>query len=179
MANEFGSMSVSKLHQDVFELLYAENKPEVAILRLNLILEKTPENSEALALKAYALNKLANARKDWKYSKNAIALADRALTLNPTDDIALTSKGWALIDLRQPAEATSYLIRATKANPRNEYAWYNLAWAQYLTGNATESSASIKRALELSPHNAIIMGGKQMMETGQLPIHLRHESVSP
>ena len=171
-------MSVSKLHE-VFELLYAENKPEVAILRLNRILKKTPENSETLALKAYALNKLANARKAWKYSKNAIVSANKALNLNPTNDIALTSKGWALIDLGQPAEATSYLIRATRANPRNEYAWHNLAWAQYLTGNVTESSASIKRALELSPLNAIIMGGKQMMETGQLPTHLRYESASP
>lgn len=171
-------MSVSKLHEEIFDLLYAENKPEVAILRLNLILERTPENSEALALEAYALNKLANARKDWKYSKNAIALADKALALNPTNDIALTSMGWALIDLRQPAEATSYLIRATKANPRNEYAWYNLAWAQYLTVNVAESSASVKRALELSPHNSIIMRGKQMMETGQLPTHLR-QAASP
>jgi tetratricopeptide (TPR) repeat protein len=168
-------MSVSKLHEEVFDLLYADNKPEVAVLRLNRILEKTPENGEALALKAYALNRLANARKEWKYSKNAIASADKALTLNPTNDIALTSMGWALIDLRQPVEATPYLIRATKANPRNEYAWYNLAWAQYLTGNAAESSASIKRALELNPNNAIITRGKQMMESGHLPTHLRRE----
>ena len=82
---------------------------------------------------------------------------------------------WALIDLRQPVEATPHLISATKANPRNEYAWYNLAWAQYLAGNAAESSASIKRALELSPNNAIITRGKQMMESGHLPTHLRRE----
>ena len=57
-------MSVSKLHEEVFDLLYVENKPEVAVLRRNRILEKTPENGEALPLKAYALNRLANARKE-------------------------------------------------------------------------------------------------------------------
>jgi len=57
-------MSVSKLHEEVFDLLYVENKPEVAVLRRNRILEKTPENGEALPLKAYALSRLANARKE-------------------------------------------------------------------------------------------------------------------
>jgi len=166
-------MRNSRLRDEVYDLLYAKHKPEVAVLRLNRILEGAPENAEAISLKAYALNKLANATEDWKYSKSAIMCSDKALALNSVDEFALISKGWALIDLGRASEAIPYLTRATTANSRNEYAWYNLAWAQFLTGNLAESSASIARALELSPNNAIVRRGRQMMMAGTVPAHLR------
>jgi tetratricopeptide (TPR) repeat protein len=93
--------------------------------------------------------------------------------LNPDNDIALTSKGWALIDLGKPKEAIPVLQMATRVNRNNEYAWYNLAWAQYLTGDAASSSESIGRALQISPGNPIIKRGKQMMENGEVPEHLK------
>jgi len=169
-------MTDSRLHEEIFDLIYARKNPEVAILRLNQVLDRSPENSEALALKAYALNKLANTRKEWKFSDIALTSADRALSLNPNDDIALTSKGWALIDLGKAVDAISFLIHATHVNPHNEYAWYNLAWAQYLTGKAAESAASIARALEISPNNTILTRGKRMMGVGRLPTHLKRSS---
>jgi tetratricopeptide (TPR) repeat protein len=166
-------VSISELRDQVFALLYSANKPEQAILQLNRIIQQAPERSDAIALKAYALNKLANSRREWKFSEHALEHADRALALNPDDDIALTSRGWALIDLGRAREAISALEQATKVNPRNEYAWYNLAWAQYLTGNPAASTGSIKRALEISPGNAIIKRGKEMMTKGEIPSHLR------
>jgi tetratricopeptide (TPR) repeat protein len=166
-------MGASDLHDQVFALIYSHNKPEQAILQLNRILKQTPERSEALALKAYALNKLANLRHEWKYSSNALDCAHRALALNPNDDIALTSKGWALIDLGKPDDALAILVQATEANPENGYAWYNLAWAQYLTGNAAASKTSIMRALKIDPGNSIIKRGKKMMEEGKIPSHLK------
>lgn len=169
-------MSESRLREEVYDLLYAKHKPELAVLRLNRIVREQPENAQALSLKAYAPNKLANLIKDWEYSRSALSAAEKALELNPLNDIALTSKGWALIDLGRASESIPYLIRATTANPRNEYAWFNLAWAQYLTGNFTESSASITKALELSPNNAIIQRGKQLMKSGNLPTHLSKSS---
>jgi tetratricopeptide (TPR) repeat protein len=171
-------MSTSDLREQVFTLLYSE-KPEQAILLLNRIIQQTPERSEAIALKAYALNKLANSLKEWKYSGHALEHADRALVLNPDDDIALTSKGWALIDLRRAQEAIPVLERATAVNPHNEYAWYNLAWAQYLTGNPVASTGSIKRALQISPGNEIIEQGKEMMKNGAIPSHLRKSRKTP
>lgn len=161
--------------REVNELLYSKHKPELAVLKLNRILQEQPENAKAHSLRAYALNKLANAIKDWTYSESALASAEKALELNPLDDIALTSKGWALVDLGRASESIPYLIRATTANPRNEYAWFNLAWAQYLTGNYTESSASIAKALQLSPNNGIIRRGNQLMKSGNLPAHLRRK----
>ena len=164
------------LHDEIFELIYSKNKTVEAILKLNGIIKSAPENSRAIALKAYALNKLANVRKEWKYSQLGLENAERALALNPDDDIALTSKGWALIDLGRASEAIAVLEKATRSNPRNEYAWYNLAWAQYLTDNAPASSYSMNQALAINPNNPILRRGKEMMARGKVPLHLRRKS---
>lgn len=165
------------LRDEIFELIYSKNRTEEAILKLNGIIKSSPENSRAIALKAYALNKLANSRKEWKYSRLALESANRALTFNPDDDIALTSKGWALIDLGQAGEAVSVLERATKVNPKNEYAWYNLAWAQYLSGNPPTSSQAMEKALAINPNNPILRRGKRMMANGEIPSHLKQNRV--
>lgn len=165
-------MGKPDLRDHVFTLL-SQNQPEVAVLQLNQLLKTSPENSQALALKAYALNKLANLSKEWRHSESALECASRALLINPDDDIALTSKGWAQIDLGRAEEALAVLEQATKANPRNEYAWYNLAWAQYLVGNAVVSLESVRRALALAPENQIIRRGKELMERGEIPGHLK------
>jgi tetratricopeptide (TPR) repeat protein len=161
------------LRDEIFDLIYSKNQTEGAILKLNGIIKSSPENSRAIALKAYALNKLANVRKDWKFSLPALENADRALALNPDDDIALTSRGWALIDLGRADEAVGVLERATAVNPDNEYAWYNLAWAQYLSGDAVGSLRSMGRALAINPNNPILRRGKEMMANGKVPRHLR------
>jgi uncharacterized protein len=165
--------AAKNLRDEIFELIYSKNRTEEAILKLNGIIKSSPENSRAIALKAYALNKLANLRKEWEYSRFGLENADRALALNPDDDIALTSKGWALIDLRRANEAVSVLEKATRVDPSNEYAWYNLAWAQYLSGNASASSQSMNRALAINPNNPIFRRGKDMMDRGEIPSHLK------
>ncbi len=166
-------MNSDDLREKIFELIYSKNRPEGAILQLNAIIKNSPENSRAIALKAYALNKLANTQHEWKYTQHALDYADRALALNPNDDIALTSKGWALIDLGRAKEALPVLQLATHVNPNNEYAWYNLAWAQYLNGDPAGSTASIASALRISPGNPIIKRGQGMMERGEVPARLR------
>jgi len=166
-------MVAESLQDEIFNLIYSKNKTEEAILKLNGIIKSSPENSRAIGLKAYALNKLANLRKEWKYLRLGLEYADRALALNPDDDIALTSKGWALIDMGRASEAVSVLEQATRVNSRNEYAWYNLAWAQYLSGKALASSQSMQRALAISPNNPILRRGKVMMANGEIPSHLK------
>jgi len=166
------------LREEIFELIYGKRKVEEAILQLNQIIKSAPENSRAIALKAYALNKFANSQKDWKFSDRALDFAERALFLNPEDDIALTSKGWALIDLGRAGEALQPLEHATHLSPRNEYAWYNLAWAQYLTGKPITSSQSIGHALAIAPRNRIIIHGKEMMARGEVPAHLKTRKQS-
>lgn len=159
-------------------MLYALRKPEYAILQLNRIIKASPENSEALGLKAYALDKLANEREEWAYSQRALEFAEKALTLNTDDEMALTAKGWALIGLGKAQEALAPLQRDTKIYPHNEFAWYNLAWAQYLIGDSEASKSSIQQALKISPGNAVIQKGKLMMERGETPEHLRKKRSS-
>jgi len=170
-------MVTKNLVDEVFDLIYGKNRTEEAILKLNGIIKSSPENSRAIALKAYALNKLANLHKEWNYSQLALEFAERALSLNPNDDIALTSKGWALIDLGRANEAVPTLNQATSVNPNNEYAWYNLAWAQYLSGNPLASTDSIRRALSINPNNLILRRGKRMMEEGRVPEHLKKRNA--
>jgi len=170
-------MLTKDLLDEVFDLIYGKNRTEQAVLKLNGIIKSSPENSRAIALKAYALNKLANLHKEWKYSQLALEFAERALLLNPNDDMALTSKGWALIDLAKPNDAMAVLNQATRVNPNNEYAWYNLAWAQYLSGDPLASTESIRRALGINPNNAILRRGKEMMEKGQVPGHLKKRNA--
>jgi len=169
-------MVSTDLRDEVFKLIYSRNKVEEAILKLNGIIKAAPENSQALGLKAYALNKLANQRREWDYSSRALEFANRSLALNPDDDIALTSKGWALIDLGRADEAINVLEHATKVNRGNEYAWYNLAWAQYLTGNPAASAQSMNSALAINPNNPILRRGKEMMAAGKVPQRLRHRT---
>jgi tetratricopeptide (TPR) repeat protein len=166
-------MTTKDPRDEIFDLIYSKNRTEDAILRLNGMIKSSPENSRAIALKAYALNKLANLRKEWKYSQLGLEHAERALALNPDDDIALTSKGWALLDLGRSSEAIGVLERATSVNPGNEYAWYNLAWAQYLSGKAFASSQSMDRALAINPNNPILRRGREMMAAGKIPSHLK------
>jgi tetratricopeptide (TPR) repeat protein len=169
-------MGNDQLRDEIFELIYSKNRTEEAILRLNGIIKSSPENSRAIALKAYALNKLANLRKEWNYSQLGLEFADRALALNPDDDIALTSKGWGLIDLGRANEAVSVLEKATRSNSGNEYAWYNLAWAQYLSGNPAASTQSMNKALAINPNNPILRRGKEMMARGEAPSHIKRPS---
>jgi hypothetical protein len=171
-------MVTKDLRDEVFDLIYGKNRTEEAILKLNVVIKFSPENSRAIALKAYALNKLANLQKEWRYSQLGLEFAERALSLNPDDDIALTSKGWALIDLGRANEALDFLNQATRVNPNNEYAWYNLAWAQYLSGKPLASTESIRRALGINPNNPILRRGKEMMEKGQVPEHLKKRNAS-
>ncbi len=170
-------MVTKDLLDEVFDLIYGRNRTEEAILKLNGIIKSSPENSRAIALKAYSLNKLANLHKKWDYSRLALEFAERALLLNPNDDMALTSKGWALIDLARANEAVAVLQQATRVNPANEYAWYNLAWAQYLNMDAIASTESIKKSLALSPKNPILRRGKEMMAKGEVPEHLKKRNA--
>jgi hypothetical protein len=52
------------LRERIFNLIYSRNRTEETILHLNAIIKRTPENGVAIALKAYALNKLANIHHD-------------------------------------------------------------------------------------------------------------------
>lgn len=119
------------------------------------------------------MNELANIEKNWQLSSESIEWAEKALKINPNNDIALFNKAWALTDLGKPKEALKYSERALKINLRNEYAWYNKAWSYYLLGKREKAIECCDKALEISPGNRIIEHGKETFLKNQMPEHLQ------
>lgn len=113
--------------KEVWHLIYGLRKIRKAIKYLDEVLKRNPRNDNALAIKANALNELANKEKNWQLSLQAIKCADEALKINPNNDTTLFNKSWALIDLGKPREALQHAEKALRINPTNEYAWYNKA----------------------------------------------------
>lgn len=157
----------------VWHLIYELRKIREAIEYLDEILRKNHGNDKALAIKANALNELANTEKNWQLSSEAIKCADEALKINANNDTALFNKSWALIDLGKPEEALRYAKKALEINPRNEYAWYNKAWAYYLLGKREKAIECCNKALQISPENRIIKQGKEAFLKNEMPEHLQ------
>lgn len=81
--------------EKAWHLIYGLRKISEAIEYLDEILKINLRNDKALAIKANALNELANTEKDWQLSSQAIECADEALKINPNNDTALFNKSWA------------------------------------------------------------------------------------
>jgi len=79
-----------------------------------------------------------------------IACCDRALELNPIDDLALSNKGTAVQELGRPKEAITYYDRSLELNPSNASVWDNKAVALKVLERYQESIACCNRALELN-----------------------------
>lgn len=151
----------------------SDNQPEQAVIKLNIVIRETPSNARAWALKANALNRIANQRKEWDYSREALQCAQHAIELDSRDDLAHTNKAWALIDIGQIEDGLSASERALELNPRNVYAWFNKAWAHYLLGEKEAALSSCERALDLEPGNAVVQKGYDMFLNDEIPEHLR------
>lgn len=159
--------------KETWRLIYGVRKIRKAIEYLDEVLERNPRNDTALAIKANALNELANKEKNWQLSLQAVECADEALKINPNNDTALFNKSWALIDLGKPREALQHAEKALRINPINEYAWYNKAWANYLLGKREKAIECCNKALKISPRNRIIEHGKEIFLKNEMPEHLQ------
>jgi tetratricopeptide (TPR) repeat protein len=155
------------------KVIYSDNQPEQAVIRLNIIIRENPSNARAWSLKANALNRIANQRKEWQYSREALQCAERAIGLDPQDELAHTNKAWALIDLGHIEDGLRAAEHALELNSRNVYAWFNKAWALYLSGEKQAALNACERALELEPGNAIVQKGYDTLLNDEIPEHLK------
>jgi len=159
--------------KEAWRLIYGLRKIREAIEYLDGILKRDSRNDNVLAIKANALNELANKERNWQLSLEAIKCADQALEINPNNDTALFNKSWSLIDMGKPREALEYAEKALRINPKNEYAWYNKAWAYYLLGKREKTIECCDKALKISPRNRIIEHGKKIFLENEMPEHLQ------
>ena len=82
----------------------------------------------------------------------AIAVADRALDLEPHSSLAMAIKGHALCHLGNDVEASRrLLIESTQSNPNDPMAWlYRSVWST-MWGEAKDSVGEAETAVRLSP----------------------------
>jgi predicted Zn-dependent protease len=84
--------------------------------------------------------------------RRAIAVADKALDLEPASSLAMAIKGHALCHLGADVESSRILLQeATQSNPNDPMAWlYKSVWSQ-MWGTPEDSMNAAESALHLSP----------------------------
>ncbi|CAD8045608.1 unnamed protein product [Paramecium primaurelia] len=80
------------------------------------------KQSERLLNEGWALNNLN------KYQE-AIECYDKAISINPKNDLAWSNKGWALNSLNKYQEAIECYDKAISFNPKYDFAWNNKGYA--------------------------------------------------
>ena len=83
--------------------------------------------------------------------EKAIALYDKAISLNPRDQAALINKGASLNELKRYEEALSTLDRAISFNPATAQAWSNKGTALNELKRYEEALSHYEKALGLDP----------------------------
>lgn len=159
--------------QEAWDLIYKQKDIKRAIEYLDNVIEQHPQNDEALAIKANALNQLASDTKTWDFSREALKCAEKAIEINPRNDTALFNKAWSLCDLGNPQEALECTIKALEVNPKNIYTWYNKAWAHYLLHEIEKALECCNKIIEIDPHFTDLAEAlKSRIETREFPDHL-------
>ncbi len=82
---------------------------------------------------------------------DALALAQRAVDIDPNDSTARSTLGYTLLYHHRWAEAEQQYDAAIRLNPNNAHAFADLAYFHVMNGKPQEAVASAARALRLNP----------------------------
>jgi eukaryotic-like serine/threonine-protein kinase len=123
-------------------------------------LRRLPTTS-APALEAYSEARAVLDRTDASaHATDAVALLERAVSLDPNFALAYAALGDAYLELynatRDPAhagKANDAVMRALQISPGEAAGYYTLGNVQWVTGRYQEAIASLRRSLELQPDN--------------------------
>ncbi|PSB41643.1 prenyltransferase [Cyanosarcina cf. burmensis CCALA 770] len=85
--------------------------------------------------------------------EEAIATYDKALNINPNNDLAWFGRGVALEKLGQYEEALATYDKALNINPNNNLAWFGRGVALVNLGRVEEAIATYDKALDINPNN--------------------------
>lgn len=166
-------MVEEKWESSVWEMIYGQGKIEEAVKYLDRVLAENPQNDTAHAIKANALNQLADDTKNWDHTTEALKCADKAIGINSRNDVALFNKAWSLVDLGRPREALEYADKAVGVDPQNAYAWYNKAWAHHMLHQIEKALECCGRMIEIDPSfTDWAEAMKNRIKKGEFPEHL-------
>ncbi|MDB5892986.1 MAG: hypothetical protein JWQ88_517 [Rhodoferax sp.] len=114
--------------------------------------QKQLRAAEADALPSRGLNlamaKALGARNDLA---GALVYVNKAVEANPTDALAWSSKGYALIKLGRLPEAVEALETAVRLDPTVSNPWINLGEAQLQSRNLGRAIEALEKGLQLTP----------------------------
>lgn len=122
------------------------NRLDLLEADLRSIIEKDPENAQALNALGYTL-----ADRTDRYSE-AEQLIDQALKIRPDDHFILDSKGWVLYRQGKLEQALDYLRRAMDLIPDSEIAAH-LGEVLWVSGDKKEAKKVWASALKATPDN--------------------------
>ena len=82
----------------------------------------------------------------------ALAVAQRAVSLDPENASAHAILGYILVQIRKPDEGAADLMTALQINPNHADAWAFLGVMKVLKGSAVEGIDDLRKAFRLNPH---------------------------
>lgn len=143
-------------------VLLQMSNPAHAVAPLQRAVQIAPGYSGAWTNLATALAEL----QQFDDAYRVTVLAEQRLGRTPT--ALLVTRGWALVELGQLAEARGVLLEAVRDDPDNAYAWTNLANVECGLGHIEAGIQAYDRALVILPShvNALIGRGATYMEQG-------------
>jgi tetratricopeptide (TPR) repeat protein len=87
--------------------------------------------------------------------KEAVAILEKAVAVDPSNSWAQRNLGGCLLALDEVDRGTACLLRATELNPKDQQAFLGLAEAHRMAGNLEQADAAYQQAIaidEFSPH---------------------------
>jgi tetratricopeptide (TPR) repeat protein len=89
--------------------------------------------------------------RELKQYRKAAEYYDKAIKLDPKDDVALTNKGSALCRLGRHKEELLCYKKAVKVNPKNYVAWSNYGTELINKGDFSKGIKCINKAMKINP----------------------------
>jgi tetratricopeptide (TPR) repeat protein len=138
-----------------------QERYELADSIFTSVLDKNPDNADALNNRAFALLRLGR-------DGDALKDADRAIELKPDNAIYRITRGEVHYQLGNLTEALNDANIATEKEPRNADAWYFLSSVRLAEGDTHGAMNAVRKALEYAP-------GMLLARQQAVVIHIRME----
>lgn len=149
------------VNPDQRDLLYTHaltadraGKKDILEADLKKILEKNPDDPEALNALGYSL------LSDPARLQEAKGYLQKALQLRPNEAVIIDSYGWLLFKLGEPDQALVYLQQAYEKQQENEIAAH-LAEVLWALGKKSEAKKIFNEAIKRSPDDEFLLDFQQ------------------